>query len=381
MAAHAVLSASGSHRWLNCPPSARLEQKFPDRAGESAQEGTFAHEWAEMALRNHFCRISSKDYKKYLARAKQSQWYSPSFEDYVGEYVSMVIEKAGEKNADLLLEQRLDYSDWVPEGFGRGDAVIVYEDRLEVCDLKFGRNVPVSAENNSQLRLYGLGAYSVFSFLVDDLKSVQMTICQPRNGGISTEVLPVDKLLEWGESIKPVADLAFKGEGSTCAGDWCQFCKAAPRCRRLAEYNMLRDKELFKDPDLLDDAEMAELLARVDGVKNYVTRVKDYAYKEALNGREWPGWKLVEGRANRQYSDEDAIAKVLEENGLQSVQFMRPPALKGITDLEKLLGKKNFSAMLDDYVVRPEGKPVLVPESDARPAIGNGDRYFEDLGE
>lgn len=378
MRAHAILSASGSHRWLNCPPSARLEEKFPDRAGASAEEGTFAHKFAETTLRRHFGKLSPDAYGVFIKNAKKSKWYSKSMVDYVDEYISMVIEKVEACKGKLLLEQRLDFSQWVPQGFGSGDAVIISDNRIEVCDLKFGKSVAVVAEGNPQLRLYGLGAYSIAEMLGIDIEEVQMTICQPRNGGISTEVLSVSKLLKWGDSIKPIAQQAIKGLGEPQPGEWCRFCKAVPRCKKMAKYNLM-SRDDYKDPALMSDDELVEILAKADMVKRYVTKLKDYAYDEALDGRQWPGWKLVEGRANRKYKDENRIASILTKEGYECSQIFKPPALLGITDMEKLLGKKEFSELLGEEVIRPEGAPVLVPESDKRPALNEAECYFEDL--
>ncbi len=294
------------------------------------------------------------------------------------EYISMVIEKVEACKGKLLLEQRLDFSQWVPQGFGSGDAVIISNNRIEVCDLKFGKSVAVVAEGNPQLRLYGLGAYSIAEMLGIEIKEVQMTICQPRNGGISTEVLSVSKLLKWGDSIKPIAQQAIKGLGEPQPGEWCKFCKAVPRCKKLAEYNLM-NRDDYKDPALMSDDELVEVLAKADMVKRYVTKLKDYAYDEALDGRQWPGWKLVEGRANRKYKDENRIASILTKEGYECSQIFKPPALIGITDMEKLLGKKGFSELLGDEVIRPEGAPVLVPESDQRSALNEAECYFEDL--
>ena len=378
MRAHAILSASGSHRWLNCPPSARLEQKFPDRAGASAEEGTFAHKWAEMALAEHFGKIASGEYNVFVKKARKSQWYSQSLSDYADEYINMVIDKVEDCDGKLMLEQRLDFSQWVPQGFGSGDAVILGKDRIEVCDLKFGKSVPVVAEDNPQLRLYGLGAYSIARMLGIDVEEVQMTICQPRNGGISTEILSVSKLLKWGDTIKPIAQQAMAGLGEPQPGEWCRFCKAVPRCRKLAEHNLMCE-DSFDDPALMEDDELARLLAKADMVKSYVTKLKDYAYAEALNGREWPGWKLVEGRANRKYSDEAEIANVLQEAGFENTDVFQPAKLLSITTMQSFLGKKKFEKLLGDYIIKPQGKPVMVPESDPRPVFSSAENDFEAL--
>lgn len=379
MAEHAILSASGSHRWLNCPPSARWEQNFPDRAGISAAEGTFAHEYAEMALSNHYGALNDKDYKEYLAGARESEFFGKSLEDFVDEYISMVIEKVETCHGGLMLEQRLDFSRWVPDGFGRGDAIIYTEDRVEICDLKYGANVPVRAEGNTQLRLYGLGAYDlVHRILGVDAKEVQMTICQPRNGGISTEVLPIAELLAWGESIKPIAQLAIEGKGEAKAGDWCRFCKAAPRCCVLKQENMELEAFDFKSVGLMSDTEVADVLTRLEPLVGWANKVKKYAQEEALQGRTWPGWKLVEGRSVRKYKDEDAVVSKLIGCGYQPAEFYKPLSIIGLTDMEKLLGKKRFSEILGDFVIKPPGSPVLVPESDKREAIGS-EIVFEDL--
>ncbi len=379
MAEHAILSASGSHRWLNCPPSARWEQEFADCAGISAAEGTFAHEYAEKALSNYYGALDDDAYGEYLKAARQSEFFGKSLEDFVDEYVSMVIEKVGPTGRGLLLERRLDYSKWVPGGFGRGDAIIFTADRVEVCDLKYGANVPVRAEGNTQLRLYGLGAYELVHNLIGlDIKEVQMTICQPRNGGISTEIMPLEDLLAWGESIKPTARLAFEGKGEAHAGDWCRFCKAAPRCRVLEKQHMAMEEFDFKAAGLMSDAEVADVLARIDPLVSWANKVKKYAKEEARQGRAWPGWKLVEGSSNRKYLDEDKVVSVLVEKGYKPSEFYKPTAVIGITDMEKLLGKKRFGEVLGKLVIKPPGAPVLVPESDPREALGS-EIVFEDL--
>ena len=370
MSSHAILSASGAHRWLNCTPSARLELNFPDSSGESAREGTFAHALAELKLNNF---LEPQDGNK-LKSMKKNEFYSPELEEYVDEYVEMVTEKLVSSGGQLIIESRLDFSDYVPKGFGRGDAIILGDNTIEVCDLKYGRNVPVSAVDNPQLRLYGLGALSEYGAFMD-AETVTMTICQPRNGGISSETLTVKELTDWGNAIKAIAETAFKGEGSTCAGEWCRFCKAKVRCRTLADYNL--ELEKFSHADLLTDDEMAEVLERAEKLKTWVNKITEYAYDEAVNGRHWKGFKLVEGRSIRRYISESAVIKTLKEEGFTEDDFLKPRELQTITGLEKLLGKKKFSELLGDFIDKPAGKPVLVPESDKRPAIGE---MFTDLG-
>ena len=372
MSNHAILSASGAHRWLNCTPSARLELNFPDSSGESAKEGTFAHALAELKL-NNFIEPQESNNRK-LKAMKKNDFYSPELEEYVDEYVEMVIEKLVSSGGQLIIESRLDFSDYVPKGFGRGDAIILGDNTIEVCDLKYGRNVPVSAVDNPQLRLYGLGALSEYGAFMD-AETVTMTICQPRNGGISSETLTVKELTDWGNTIRAIAETAFKGEGSTCAGEWCRFCKARVRCRALADYNL--ELEKFTSTDLLTDDEMAEVLERAEKLKTWVNKITEYAYDEAVNGRHWKGFKLVEGRSFRRYISESDVIKTLKEEGFKEDDFLKPRELQTITGLEKLLGKKKFSELLGDFIDKPAGKPVLVPESDKRPAIGE---MFKDLG-
>lgn len=229
---------------------------------------------------------------------------------------------------------------------------------------------------NPQLRLYGLGALSEYDCFYD-IKTVTMTICQPRNGCITSETLTRKELEDWGRSIKAVAATAFKGEGKTCAGDWCRFCKAKVRCRTLADYNLELEKAMTKDVELLTDEEMADVLERAEKLRTWVNKITDYAYDEAVNGRQWKGFKLVEGRSIRRYKDESAVVKALTQEGFTEDAFMKPRELQTITGLEKLLGKKKFGELLGDYIDKPAGRPVLVPESDKRPAIGD---MFKDLG-
>ena len=379
MPSHAVLSASGSHRWLHCTPSARLEQEFPDRSGESAREGTFAHALAELKLKN-FEKPNPEKYKTEYGKMKKDGFYSRELEEYVDNYVSMVTEKLAEagRGAVLIIEARLDFSDYVPEGFGRGDAVIIADGTMEVCDLKYGRTVPVRAEGNPQLRLYGLGALHEYEFFYD-VDKVTMTICQPRNGGISSETLTVEELTEWGNHIRQTAETAFRGGGDLCAGDWCRFCRAAARCRALADYNLELEKVMFKSIDTLSDGEMAEILERLEKLKNWETKVKDYVYAQAMDGRVFKGLKLVEGRSVRKYSDEKAVSEKLLEEGYSLEEIYQPMKLLSITAMKKLLGKKGFGEILGGLIEKPAGTPVLVPESDKRPAVTAGG-MFNDLG-
>lgn len=384
MADHAVLSASGSHIWLACPPSVKLSENFPDTASFSASEGTFAHALAELELNNFFGNIAQSYYKKEHRKMTRNEFYSRGMTEYVDEYVQMVIQKYQEmcsldNTTKVYIEQRLDFGRWVPGGFGTGDAVIVGNRTVEVCDLKYGKHVQVSAEGNSQLRLYGLGAYAEYDWL-ENIERIRMTICQPRCGGISSEELSAKELLEWGRKIVPVAMQAIKGEGEVNAGEHCRFCRAANRCKALADYRLSLAKYEFRNALLLSDEEVADILNKVDGLVSYANSIKDYALEEAVNGRRWPGYKLVEGRSQRKFSDEASIVQVLTAHGVEKEKLYKPRALIGITAMSSLIGKKMFDECLSQFVVRPTGRPTLVPEDDKRPEFSSAASDFTDLG-
>jgi len=253
--------------------------------------------------------------------------------------------------------------------------VIISDKMLEVIDLKYGKGVRVEAEGNPQLQLYALGAIETFGSIYD-FDEVKMTIIQPRNGGVSEQVMTVEALKAWGESIKPIIAQALKGEGEFRAGGHCRFCKAAPRCKALADYNLSLARLEFKDVDLLTDEEIADVLGRVDHLKNYADMIAKYALQEAVAGRhQWPGYKLVEGRSRRVYTDTKAIVKVLTAAGYKKAQIMKPQELIGVTDMTKLLTKKTFEELLGDYLEKPQGKPTLAPVSDKRPEFKPAEEF------
>jgi hypothetical protein len=359
MADHALLKASGASRWLKCPPSARLEENLPESQSAYADEGKQAHKLAENELR------------KYLALPEIALDFEPAPEmkDAIQLYVDTCIEKINEararcKDTKIMLEQRLYFSEWVPEGFGTGDLVIIADGLIEVIDLKYGKGVPVSAENNPQMRLYALGAVNHYGHLYD-VDAISATIIQPRLDSISTETLRIGTLLEWGDQIRAIAAQAFKGEGEFAAGDQCRFCRAKVKCRARAEANLEMARHEFRDPALLSDAELAKILAKADQLAAWASDVHGYALAEAEKGKVWPGWKLVEGRRVRKYADADKVAETLIGAGYpDAILFER--SLLGITAMEKAVGKKKFSELLADLIITPPGKPALVPESDKR---------------
>lgn len=378
---HAILSASGASRWMACPPSARLEQGYENKSSTFAQEGTLAHELGELKLRKELGEITARKFNAELKKIEAHELFTKDMPDYVDIYVDTCMEKVAEarsKTPDAVvnLEQRLDFSEWVPQGFGTGDMVIIADGTMEVIDLKYGKGVPVSAVGNKQMRLYALGAISEFGFLYD-IEKVKMTIVQPRLDSISTDEVLADDLLKWADDfVKPTAELAFKGEGEFCAGDHCGFCRAKGVCRARAEKNLELAKYDFEKPSTLDNEEIGLILSRADELIKWAKDIQDYALEKALAGEEFPGHKVVEGRSNRKWTDEDKIGEVLIEQGFsESIIFTKK--LTGISGMESAIGKKEVQRLLGDYIIKPPGKPTLVSESDKRPVFNPAKADFE----
>lgn len=369
MANHAILAASESHRWLNCPPSVRLTERIPDNGSIYAAEGSEAHELCEFKLR----QLLGMEAHNPLDTPIGLQYYDGTMEDAATGYAAFVLELLEEirktcSDPIVMVEQKLDYSRWVKDGYGTGDAVIVADGTLHVVDFKYGTGVPVSAEGNSQMRLYALSALDMFGELYD-IDTVVMTIYQPWLASISTDTISKDDLLDWAENtLRPLADLAYKGEGDLNAGSWCQFCKLRSTCRKRAEANLAMAQHDFKLPPTLSDEEIAVILDKLDDLISWAGDVKEYA----LHGTRFHGWKLVEGRSNRRYTDEAAVPQIVSETGRDPYEHK----LLGITAMEKLLGKKQFATLLSNLVELPQGKPVLVPASDKRPEMTNAKNDF-----
>lgn len=360
---HAILSASASHRWLHCTPSVRLEQGFEAETSIFAAEGTVAHELSEHKLRK-FLKIKS--------RKPKSEFQCDEMEEYTDVYVNFAIElitkvRQSCKDPIVLIEQRLDFSNYVPEGFGTGDLVIVADKTLYIVDLKYGKGVEVSAEENPQMMLYALGALNLFEALYD-IETVNMTIVQPRLESISTYEIEVNELITWAEiELKPKAELAIKGEGEFVPGEHCRFCRARATCRARSESFLAVARFEFKMPDLLTDSEVEDVLSLADQLSKWAADIYTYATEKAINeGKEWTGYKLVEGRSNRKYSDETSVIEVVTNAGYKDIY---KKTLLGITDMEKLLGKKKFETILGNLIEKPKGKITLVSESDKRKPI------------
>lgn len=368
---HARCSASAAHRWINCPGSVALSDQCPDPGSSSyADEGTVAHNLAELKLRHVLHEITDAQYKKKLAKIQQDDYYNGEMDEATDFYVEAVLEEfaAAGEGAELMIEQRLDLTEWVPEGFGTSDAVIIGGRMIQVIDLKYGKGIKVEAKNNPQFRLYGLGAVALFGDLYD-FDTVKTTVVQPRLDHVDSETVILKELLLWGEKeVKPRAIMAMEGTDYMVAGDWCRFCPAKARCRKRAEYNLELARMEFQKPPLLSDEEIGEVLAKAEHLKKWAEEVNEYALAEALAGKHFDGWKLVEGRSNRKYADDIQVAEKLKAAGFDEAMLYQRK-LYGITEMEKLVGKKKLAATLGDLLIKPAGKPVLVPESDKREAI------------
>lgn len=359
---HALLSASSAHRWLHCPPSAKLTAGVTEAPSEAALQGTAAHALAEHKLRRALKQQSKRPVSKY-----EDDEMNTHTDDYVA-YVLEQYEQAKQTTpgAVIYIEQHLDFSNVVPGGFGTGDCLIVADGTLHVIDLKYGLGVLVEAEWNPQMMLYAIGALALFDALYD-IEQVALTVFQPRRENVSTWTISVTELNKWAEqTLKPAAELAAKGEGEFYAGAWCQFCRIASTCQARAEANLELAKFEFAPPAELSADEVADVLAQIPGLTRWASDVQDYALSQALSGERYEGFKLVAGRSIRKYTDETAVAEAAKAAGYRDI-YKR--SLLTITAMEKLMGKKQFSEILGDLVVKPEGKPTLVPVTDKRPEL------------
>ena len=372
MAKHAFLSASSAHRWLECPPSAKACEGVDDRASPYAQQGTDCHELCAYLVEKALGR-DAEDPTENL------EYYDQEMQDCAEGYCSYVMEQVeGVKklcpDPQVMVEQRLDFSRWVEEGFGTGDCVIVADGVLQIIDYKHGLGVLVSAERNPQMMCYALGAVELFDGIYD-IREIRMTIYQPRRENIISYSLTKEELLAWAEEVlAPTAKLAYEGRGKFKAGEHCQFCKVKATCRKRAEYNLELARYDFEMPDMLDEEEIAAILPKIDSLVSWAGDVKEYALKQALSGTEYPGFKVVEGRSSRKYTDEAAVAEAVQAAGLDPYE----KKLLGITAMTSLLGKKKFEELLGGMTYKPPGKPALVPDSDKRPAMNTAAEDFKD---
>jgi hypothetical protein len=381
---HALLGASSAHRWLICPPIARLEEQFKDRGSSFAEEGTAAHELAELALAKRFKLMATRSVNAKLKRFKsENSYYDQSMEDYIDAYCDLVEERVNHyENATIELEQKVDFTKWVPEGFGTSDVVVLADNTIEIIDLKYGKGVPVDAYLNPQLMLYALGAVDKYD-IVYEFETVRMTIVQPRLDNVSTFEIDKEELLYWADNyVAPRATQAWEGTGEwTITDDVVKFSKVRAQLRLRAERNLaLVDKYELKESPLLTNEEIAEILDRAPEIKKWLEHVEQYALNKALTeGEEFPGWKVVAGRSNRKISDEESLLFLLEAEGFEDEEILKPRALQPLGQLEKVVGKKKFAELASDFIVKPEGKPVLVVESDKRPALNSMEDALNDF--
>lgn len=382
--AHALLSASGASRWMNCTPSPRIEEslKVEEQSSTYAAEGTLAHEFGDVELTRYLKKTRPKTYEARLAELRANELYTDEMEEYVAIYTDYVIQefkaaKKKTKDAVLLIEEKVDLTDFIEEGFGTNDAMIIADGVLEVIDLKYGKGVKVDSKENSQLMLYGLGALNYYE-LSYDIHTVRLTIAQPRLNHIDSWDIEPDELMKWGEEVVRVkAAQAYAGEGETVAGDWCKWCKAKVRCARLSAKHLEVAQYEFKDPNLLTDGQLAHTFGMLSKLTDWVKEAKEYMLKEALAGRKFPGLKVVEGRSTRKFTSEEDVKTRLAENDFTMDQYT-VTKMASLTAIEKLVGKKEFPVMLDGLVIKPQGSPTLVDESDKRPEYSSAAKDFED---
>ncbi len=376
---HAKLSASGSARWLACPGSVKLEEKFPDSSSPYAAEGTLAHEIGELKLKKYFTtEYGPEKFKRALKKLKEDPYYAAEMDKYTDEYFEYVREVSLRFNClpYASVEERVDFSEWVPEGFGTCDCILIGGSDLHILDLKYGKGVPVSPVENPQLKLYALGAYSGYKDIYN-INQVYMHIVQPRVDNTAKFQISLADLLDWGEEIKPIAKKAYRGCDEYELGDHCRFCKAKSRCPARAQ-QMFKSVEIFKpimdkDISLISNEDISNYLKESVGLIDWIKDLEEEALATILKGEEIPGYKAVEGRSIRKFRDHDKAISMLQRVGYdEAVLYEKKPLT--LAKLEKLVGKKEFEEVLGGEVIKPRGKPTLVPESDKR------DPFVKDLG-
>lgn len=368
---------------MACPPSARLCEGIEDRGSKYAQEGTLAHRIGELLLRK---RWEGADITADLEAAQADPLYSGEMGECAEAYAAFVEERMAEAKtrcADprIFIEQTVRFDEYVPEGFGTSDAIILSDGLMDVVDLKYGKGVPVSAVGNPQMRIYALGCYLALSWAYE-IRAIRMNIFQPRLDSISTDTMPWDELLAWAENeLKPRAALAWAGKGAFSPGaETCRWCRAAPICRAHRDYQLELARWDFADPPLLSNSEVAEVMDRLPALLAWADKVKEYALDAALNhGARFPGYKVVEGRSNSRYSCEDDIAAALCKAGFKTDDIYKPRELLGITAMKKLVGAKRLKELAGQYIVKPAGAPALALEADKRPPINTAAKAAEDF--
>lgn len=382
--AHAVLSASGASRWLACTPSARLEEQFPDSTSEYAKEGTLAHEVCELKVRKNLIeQMPTRIYNTKLKKLKENELWQDEmdkFTDAYLEYIQKLVHSYSCSPA-VMVEKKVDFSQYVPEGFGTADCIVIAEGTMHIIDFKYGKGVAVSAENNPQMKLYALGAYLEYSMLYP-IEKIKMAIVQPRleNEASESEIF-VAELMDWAENVvKPLAEKAYKGEGTYIAGNHCRFCRAKATCRERARMNLEASKFEMRAGALLSDTEVGEALKMAQDLAKWAEDLKEYALTESLKGKIIPGWKAVEGRSVRAFKDTDLAIKTIVDSGIDEALLYERKQLT-LAQIEKLLGAKQFKELVGELVEKAPGKPTLVLETDKREKIVNRITAEEDFND
>lgn len=384
---HALLSASAASRWINCPPSARLCEKIPEDPSTYAQEGTLAHSMCEIKLNAFVTPTPKRTVTSRLNKLKKNELYASEMDGHTDTYVDYVkkIALSFPTKATVTVETKVDYSNYAPEGFGTADCLIIHGADLYVIDFKYGQGVPVSAEENPQMKLYALGALNLYGMFYP-IKNIHFTIVQPRLNNISEWDTTIEALKAWGESIKPIAQLAYDGKGEYSSGEHCRFCKIKATCRKRAENNLELAKHQFakpiqlakKDEPKLTDSEVGSILQTAKDLKKWVEDLEKYALKSILEGKPIDGWKAVEGRGSRNWNaDTDVITQRLSSLGYpQELAFERK--VLSVAQLEKVVKKNDFENMAD-LVEKTKGKPTLAPITDKRPDFTQGTTAEQDF--
>lgn len=378
---HALLSPSAAHRWMNCTAAPLLERDVEDKSSTFAEEGTLAHAYCAKKLKE-FLGLAVDEEKAEIAQLDE-QYHSGEMDEYTDTYKTIVLEKfnaarAKTKDAQLLVEVKLDFSHYVPDAFGTSDAIIIADGVMEVIDFKYGKGVKVSAVENPQMMIYALGAWDLFNFEYD-IRKVRMTIVQPRIDNLSEFELDAADLINWAvDELQPKANEAYAG-GKQKPGNWCQFCKVKASCKALSSM-CIEAQQANPDPRKISKEVMENtILPLLSTFKTWLTGVEEYSLEQALNGVQYQGFKIVEGRSIRKITNPTAVMELLGKEGFVKESYIKPTELRSITDLEKLIGKKRFGAICAEYINKPQGKPTLVPESDKRPAFNQAADDFKDI--
>ena len=382
--AHAILSASGASRWLACTPSARLEEQFPDSTSEYAKEGTLAHEVCELKVRKNLIeQMPTRTYNTKLKKLKENELWQDEMDKFTDVYLEYIQELVHSYSCSpaVMVEKKVDFSQYVPEGFGTADCIVIAEGTMHIIDFKYGKGVAVSAENNPQMKLYALGAYLEYSMLYP-IEKIKMAIVQPRleNEASESEIF-VTELVDWAENVvKPLAEKAYKGEGTYIAGSHCRFCRAKATCRERARMNLEASKFEMRAGALLSDTEVGEALKMAQDLAKWAEDLKEYALTESLKGKIIPGWKAVEGRSVRAFKDTDLAIKTIVDSGIDEI-LLYDRKIKTLAQIEKLLGAKQFKELVGELVEKAPGKPTLVLETDKREKIVNRITVEEDFND